>query len=474
MADRPNVLLIVPDQHRPDWVGWSEVPVRTPVLSELAERGVAFGNAVCPSPLCGPSRACLASGMEYDRSPVRDHDTDYPLAARTLYGRLRDEAGYHVLGTGKFDLQKLSGDQGPDGTNNLAANGFSDGLNNGGKWDAYGQGQAEGGPTEPYTRYLESEGLLETHLEDFRRRRDDSLDYGAGADVAATFPTPLPDRAYCDNYIGRNSVELLEAAPEDRPWFLQVNFAGPHNPWDVTEEMHDWYRDPDVEFPAPVDPDDRFDADKHQAIRRNYAAMVENVDRWLGRLLEVVDERGERGETLVAFASDHGEMLGDHGRWYKRSPYWASAGVPLVCAGPMVEDRGVVDTPATTLDLHATVLDYAGLGLDPGAVDSRSMRPYLGGGAPTREVVHSGEGYWRLAADERYTLVCGWTGPDGATDQYSDRHARDEAAAKYALRERPVWLLDRAADPPETANVAEEHPEVRDRLTEALADLRPL
>jgi len=138
----------------------------------------------------------------------------------------------------------------------------------------------------------------------------------------------------------------------------------------------------------------------------------------------------------------------------------------------MVEERGVVDAPTTTLDLHATLLDYAGL--DPGDVDSRSLRPYFDGGTPPREVVYSGVGQWRLAADDRYTLVRGWTGPDGEPDRYSDRHARDEAATKYALRERPVWLFDRQASPGETENLADERPDVRERLDDALADLRPL
>ncbi len=70
--------------------------------------------------------------------------------------------------------------------------------------------------------------------------------------VYDTHPTSLPDGAYQDNWIGRRTEQLLREAPEDRPWFCQVNFVKPHNPWDVTERMHGWYRDPDVEFPDPV------------------------------------------------------------------------------------------------------------------------------------------------------------------------------------------------------------------------------
>jgi len=475
---RPNILFVFPDQHRPDWVGYDgDVPVRTPTLDRLADRGTAFRNAVCPSPLCGPSRACLASGREYDRCGVRDHSADYPLAAPTLYGRLRD-AGYHVLGTGKFDIQKHSSQQGPNGKRDLAANGFTDGINNAGKWDAYGKGE-DGTPGEPYTSYLQDHDLLETHIEDFRRRRDPDLAYHEGVDVGATFPTALPEHAYCDNFVGRNTVELLEDAPEDQPWFMQVNFVGPHNPWDVTEEMHGWYRDPDVAFPDPVDPAGEYSAEKHQEIRRNYAAMVENIDRWVDRFLDVLEERGEREETVVVFASDHGEMLGDHGRWYKRAPHQASAGVPMVVAGAGVARRGLVETPATVLDLHATFLDYAGR--DPAAVDntmdSRSMRPYLEGAADAgdppdaggpRDVVFSGFGPWRFAFDGRHKLIRGF-GPEADLQGFDPW---DEAALSDVLGDRDPILFDLDADRHERENVADGHPDAVDLLDGALDRLR--
>jgi arylsulfatase len=82
--EQPNILFVFPDQHRPDWVGYhGDVPVKTPTLNNLADDGIGFTNAVCPSPLCGPSRACLASGREYDTCGVRDHQADYPLAGAT-------------------------------------------------------------------------------------------------------------------------------------------------------------------------------------------------------------------------------------------------------------------------------------------------------------------------------------------------------------------------------------------------------
>ena len=476
VSNRPNVLFFFPDQYRHDWVGFDgDVPVKTPALDSLAAEGVAFRNAVCPSPLCGPSRACLASGYEYDRCGVRNHDADYPFAAPTYYEHLRDQAGYHVIGCGKFDLQKHSGDWGLDGKNNLAANGFSDGINNAGYWDAFGSAtdtwggdSTYTGPNDPYMAYLDDQGFAETHIEDLRRRRwETGRD---GPDIDATFPTPLPAHAYCDNWIAHNGLELLADAPEDRPWHLIVNFAGPHNPWDVTEEMYEWYRNPDVDFPERVEPGE-MPSEKSQDVRRNYAAMCENYDRWLARYREHLKERGEWENTLVVFASDHGEMLGDRGQWNKRSPYHPSVGVPFVIAGPGIESRGVVDEPASVLDLHATLLDVAGV--DPGDVDSRSLLPYLAGRTDNhRQVAHSGIGNWRLALDERYKLIRGYDPDRSANEQVGECDAWSEAATKNALGDRSPILLNRHADPKETENVADAHPGIVERLTESITAVR--
>jgi arylsulfatase A-like enzyme len=232
----------------------------------------------------------------------------------------------------------------------------------------------------------------------------------------------------------------------------------------VTEEMHGWYRDPDVDFPEPVDAGDRFDDETHQAVRRNYAAMVENIDRWLGRYLDRLEERGERENTLIVYASDHGEMLGDHGQWNKRSPYGPSAGVPLVIDGPGVASRGVVPEPATILDLHATFLDYAGV--DPGDIDSESMRPYLDGAADgVREVVTSAIGPWRLAFDGRYKLIRGYDPDRTANEQVSEFDAWSEGDVNEVLEDRPPILFDHETDPDERENVASEHEDVVERLS---------
>ncbi len=404
--DHPNILFFFPDQLRFDWMGSNpDLPLRTPHLDRLQKNGVNFPKTVCPAPVCAPSRACIAAGTEYDNCPVKANSDDYPTGRATLYSMLRDR-GYHTMGCGKFDLNKGTCTSnlpawGLDGKRHLREWGFSDGINNEGKIDGANSGREK--PQGPYLQFLETRGLRHVHLDDFSRRRGKQ----------ATFATPLPDDAYCDNWIGQNGLDLIQSAPAGKPWFIQVNFNGPHAPWDITESMKKRYAG--VDFPQP-NRNDQLAPDEYRDIRRNYAAMVENIDRNIGRYLDLLKDRGELDNTLIVFSSDHGEMLGDHNAWGKGKPLHPSASVPLVISGPGVQQGVTCDLPTTNLDLTATFLDYAGLDIPPD-MDSRSLRPLLKGTAEThRDIVLSGLGNWRMAYDGRYKYIKGF----GDTPQFFD------------------------------------------------------
>jgi arylsulfatase A-like enzyme len=194
------------------------------------------------------------------------------------------------------------------------------------------------------------------------------------------------------------------------------------------------------------------------AIRQNYSAMVENIDRWTGIFIEEVKRRGELDNTVIVFSSDHGEMLGDHTRWGKTLPYQASAGVPLVIAGPGIESGAVHNGPATIMDLAATFLDYADVRVGV-EMDSRSMRPLLEGRTRKhRDVVRSGFGSWRMAFDGRYKLVRGFD------------PARRKAAESTA--DAPALLYDLAGDPHENTTVAARYPRHVERLSRWIESAR--
>jgi arylsulfatase A-like enzyme len=424
-----NFLFLLPDQFRPDFVGaLAEMPVRTPNLDSLAARGTLFTRALCASPLCAPARAALASGKDYARCGVWDNSFDYPLDQPTYYGLLRD-SGYHVAGVGKFDLQKGSANHSLDGKALIHEWGFSDGIDSKGKWDAYSSWDGE--PHDAYLAYLASHGLAETHIADFASRRGDHRSY------TVTHPTPLPHHAYGDTWITENGLRLLRDFPEDRPWHLVVNFTGPHEPLDATESMLEGWRD--VEFPLPI-ASNQFDWHTHQRIRQNYAAIIENIDRQIGRLIDAVAARGELENTVVVFSSDHGEMLGDHGLWSKTRHYQQSVGVPLIAAGPGIRAGQFVDSPVALHDLAPTLLDYAGLPI-PDEMDAVSLRPILEGQTDrVRDFVLAGMLFrgqnrgrgWRLIFDGRYKLV----------------FTEDGQTLLFDLDDRPCELRDMSAERP--------------------------
>ena len=229
-------------------------------------------------------------------------------------------------------------------------------------------------------------------------------------------------------------MDLLERWPtdDDQPWFLWVNFPGPHDPFDPPADRQARYAD--VDFPGPVNAPASTPPQDHLALRRNYAAACEGIDAWIGRLLAAVDARGETDRTLILFASDHGELLGDHGYWAKNRPEEGSVHVPLILAGPGVPAGAVRHDPVEVIDLSATLLSAAGLPVP----DHMDARPLLGADVPRRDVQVSALGEWRMICDGRHKLVLENA---GATRRLYDLHddpgeAHDLAPARPDLADR--------------------------------------
>jgi arylsulfatase len=446
---KPNILFLFPDQHRFDWAGWHpSADIRTPNLDRLAKEGVHFTQCVTPSPLCSPARACVAAGREYEGTNVLNNGQSLILNMPNFYRMLRDEAGYHVTGCGKFDLAKPLLDWGGDGKRLLSEYGFSDGCDSEGKWDGVGaqrRALADKRPAVgPYCAYLQSEGLDEVYLNDMGERQKDFH--------LASFATPLPDEAYGDNWVGRKAEELINDAPAGKPWFLQVNFPGPHDPWDITKSMEASVRDRE-ELPLPVNPGEEGTPEQHLKVRQNYTAMVENIDAWIGKLMDLIEKRGELDNTLIIYASDHGEMLGDLGKWAKVVPEHPSVCVPLVAWGTGFAKGETVQAPTSIIDVAATSLQAAGLEI-PEDMDARPLQLQTDSdSSKSRRVVFSGlflnkERDWRMAFDGRYKLIAAHTGV--------------------------ITGYDLDQDPGETKNILEQMPsQDRERLESALREQFP-
>ena len=447
---RPNFLFLLSDQHRPDWLGRNpDIPVPTPHIDGLAERGVDFTQAIVASPVCGPSRSCLASGMEYENCGVEVNRDPYKPEITTFYKRLHD-SGYHTMATGKIDLHKGAAGRTVDGRQNMAPWGFADMRVTAGKGGGY-FGEPVG-PKEPYYAYLAEQDppLDRICAQDIARRAEPREANWWGM----TEPCPLDDEHYLDNYTARSGLELLERAPDESPWFLIVNFNGPHPPMDITARMEREYRGPDRVidgFPLPHHYTGSFPDEQHIRIRQNYSAMIENIDRWLGIFQDRLRERGDFDNTVVVYSSDHGEMLGDHDLWGKSVPFQASAGVPLVMAGPGIAQGVRSEALVSLMDLAATFVDFAGI-TEPADMESRSLRPLLDTGRGEHrdyarsalKVARAHAGRFRMVQDHRYKLVEGF---------FEGRR-----------------LYDREVDPLETVNIAAGKPGEVERLAKLFPD----
>ena len=452
---RPNILLLISDQHRYDWVGRNpNIPVPTPHIDALAARGVDFTRAIVPAPVCGPSRSCLASGMEYENCSVANNRDIYDSALRPTFFKHLHDSGYHTMACGKIDLHKGPAGRRADGRLHMEEWGFSDMLITGSK----------AGGDEPYGHWLDSlvPPMREINTRDIRERGTPRHLNWWGM----TKPTPVGDHAYKDNYTARTGIELLDRAPDEKPWFLMVNFNGPHPPMDITYRMERQYRGPDrviEDFPQPhnyrgighggqmVAPPSPFTAEHHIRIRQNYAAMIENIDRWLGIYQQRLEERGEADDTIVIYTSDHGEMLGDHDYWGKSLPHEASARVPMVMAGPGISKGVRSDALVSLMDLAATSIDYGDVAV-PDQMESRSLRPLLESGKGEHrdhlrsalQTRNAASGRFRLVQDHRYKLVDG-------------------------LAEKKL-LFDTEADPYEDHDIADSKPDVVARLEKLFAE----
>lgn len=417
-AKRPNILVFFPDELRHDWVnnGTDTDFLNTPNIDSIRERAIKFDRTISASPICGPSRACFAAASHYEEVGVLTNYFNFPINRLTTFYKLLRDSGYHTMAVGKLDLAKNetlhSYGWGHNGSEHAEEWGFSRMVNSVGVYEssALENPDANGSYIEPYTDYLLQFNRTDDFLQDIRDRITNGHD-GTERVYTDTYPNPLPDELFNDNWVADKAVELLAEKPEDKEWFMIVNWNGPHYPMSVTERM--WTSVQGRQFPAPVDYDyetGNMTLEHHNRTRGDYAALIENIDSQIGRILNSVN----LSDTIVVFSSDHGEMLGDKSHWSKSVPYQASVGVPLLIAGDAVVNETLRNTSTNVgvslIDLARTFLDIGEVEDIPNQMsDAISLRPVLEGtGELPRRVVRSAYSTWHLWFDGRFKYVTGY------------------------------------------------------------------
>lgn len=362
---RPNILILMVDQLTGTLFPDGPAPfLHAPNLARLAARSQRFSRAYTASPLCAPGRASFMSGQLPRRTRVYDNAAEFASDVPCYTHHLR-RAGYHTALSGKMHLV------GPD-----QLHGFEERLTT----DIY---PADFGWTPDYRKPGE---------------RIDWWYHNLGSVTGAGVAEITNQLEYDDDVAHLACQKLYDLArgPQDRPWCLTVSFTHPHDPFVARRKYWDLYEDcAELTPPAPIayadqDPHSKrlldscdwrsFDLTEDQVrrARHGYFANISYVDDKIGEVLAVLE--ATRQEAIIVFLSDHGEMLGERGLWFKMNFFEPSARVPLMISGKGL-GPGRVDQPVSTVDVLPTLADLAGLDLSAVApwTDGESLLPLMQG-----------------------------------------------------------------------------------------------
>jgi len=446
-----NILFILSDQHRRDYSGCYGHPVvRTPNIDRLASQGVRFLNAVTPAPLCGPARASILTGTHVHTHRYYNHKPQEAWSGLPTMGTLFRAAGYATASLGKVHIKHESREE-DFGFQERALRYYCrpEGV------EHYRDAAGEEHALQYNPLWAEQEGVIEK---------------APPAYNAENRPLDIPDEAFFDSLVADRTSEFLRRK-RDGPFFAWVGLEKPHPHLYVQKRFHDLYSPDDFELPVT---DQNFPPDmavplplgqaNHCNISRvlkperkrgcmaAYAACVSHMDEQVGRILDALEESGQAENTIVVYASDHGEMLFDHGLLQKHCFYDPAVAVPLVFRGPGLPEGTECSAPVSLADILPTFLHLAGLP-ESATADGRSLADLMAGRDPDAgERAVFSEFYWngrpeRLIRKGRFKYVYFHDDPHQLYDIESDPHEvnnliDDPEYAAVAARLRAEVLAD--------------------------------
>ena len=439
-ASRPNFILFITDQHRADYLGCYGHPIlKTPHIDSIAARGTLYERFYVASPVCMPNRATLMTGRMPAVHGVRANGTPLSRDAVTFVDLLRD-AGYDTALIGKSHLQNFTGIP-PTSKPAPLRDGYhqpSPALRQAMRVDLTGQvysqeqpaywetpgahiatpfygydhveivtghGDAVGGD---YQAWLHAKNPAAVNL--LGPKNSLPHDYS----VPQAYRTQIPEELYSTNYLGERAQEYLKARKsDDAPFFLTVSFPDPHHPFNPPGKYWDMYKP--EQFPVPeafrrndwTPPQHVQDtieerasgkaqlngmrtigvsAREAQEAQALTCGMIACVDDAIGRVLQALDESGQRDNTVIIFTTDHGDHLGDHRLLLKGAEQYQSIlHVPFIWSDPQAPAAARTDALGSTLDIPATILDRARIQPYVG-MQGKSLLPAMGPhGRPVRD-----------------------------------------------------------------------------------------
>lgn len=344
--ERPNILFLAADDLN-DWIGClgGHPQARTPNLDALAARGTLFTNAHCQAPLCNPSRSSLLTGLRPSSTGICGLSPGIRQVERTREAVTLPQtftaAGYHTYTCGK-----------------IFHDGSVQGADRAREFNEWGP--APGIGKRPSKFVATPQNIP-------------AMDWG---------PWPERDEEGGDYQIASAAIAALEAAPQDKPFFVAAGFRLPHVPCYAPQKWFDLFPLDSVQVP-PVQANDRADtprfswylhwklpeprlkflqeSNEWKPLVRAYLASTAYMDAQVGRVLEALEKSGREKNTIVVFWSDHGWHLGEKQITGKNTLWDRGTKVPLLFAGPGVTPQQRCSRPAELLDIYPTLLELCGL-----------------------------------------------------------------------------------------------------------------
>jgi choline-sulfatase len=378
---QPNILFIMFDQMAaPALPCYGHPIVKAPNISKLADEGVVFENAYCNSPLCAPSRSSMMAGQLVSNIGTYDNSSLFPEDIPTIVHYLRDN-GYYTCLSGKMHF--VGADQ---------LHGFEDRLTT----DIY---PGDYGWTPDW--------------DNFERR---PTWYHNMLSIVQSGTCVTSNQIDFDEEVTYNSVRKINEfarSDDERPFFLMSSFTHPHDPFACTKEYWDRYDHDEIDMPVvPQIPYEELDPHSQRLYhvsamgeydqtderirnsRHAYYSEISYVDDKVGSLLDALEKNGLKEDTIIVVTSDHGDMLGERGMWYKMSYFeWASR-VPMIIWAPGRFSPGRVNQHVSLVDLLPTLTDISSNGkpveyAEP--IDGKSLVPLLEGGNEDEKAMVYGE-----------------------------------------------------------------------------------
>ncbi|MCY3879853.1 MAG: choline-sulfatase [Rhodobacteraceae bacterium] len=435
--NRPNILFVMADQMSAKALPfYGHRVVKAPALSRLAEEGAVFENAYCNSPLCGPSRTSMMTGLLPSKAGGFDNAHEFSAALPTFAHYLR-LAGYRTCLSGKMHFT------GPD-----QLHGFEERLTT----DIY---PSDFGWTPNW-----AEPDANVTFQDMRN-------------VMETGPCLRSMQIDYDDEVHAGAVRWLydrARDTDDQPFALTISFSSPHDPYVARPEFWDIYSADEIDLPkVPPIPPQEMDAHSrricaHYSVgeaevsddiirrtRHGYYASIEYIDSKIAALMKILDETGLADNTLIIFASDHGDMMGERGMYYKKCFFEWSVRVPLIFRAPCRIPSGRIEDTVSLLDILPTFADLAGVSDEILEADGESLLPTLTGSRlDTRHI--PGEFLSEGVFEPTFMLL---------KDRMKLFHSEVD----------PPLLFNLADDPDEQTNLADD-PEYTETLAEMIGTAR--